>query len=1006
MRAAKLKMILLAVPYVLRRAGKKSHEIRKNIKRFNCTVQVQLQDGSIGRYYNFRNGIVHSSAGIASRPDISVIFRDLDTALRFLSPNPSRGEIVHAAKNFRAMVVGRDDVAVWFLQLMNKVGMQGTEFGTKMPDGTMRYTTNTNGGVLFVYVKDGRIIRMTPIEFDSSDAPSWSIQARGKTFAPRRTSTVTPHGVAWKSMVYSDKRNLYPMKRVDWDPNGERNPQNRGKSGYVRISWDEALDIVSSEIKRMKKEYGPGAITIPVPSHHQWGNVGYYLSALLRFGNLIGFTRVHQNPDSWEGWYWGAAHHFGSTLRVGLPSFYGTVEDCLKEAEMMVFWSSDPESTNGIYAGFEGTQRRLWAKELGIEFVHIDPHYNPTAQLLGGRWIPIRAGTDAALAIAIMNVWMTEGLYDKDYVATRTSGFKEWQDYVLGESDRIAKTPEWQESETGVPAEVCRALARAWAKKKTYLGAGGLGNGWGGACRTATGSQWARSMILMMAMQGWGKPGRNFGNMQFATPLDGSFYFPGYAEGGISGELAFTAAAINNYQKMPHVLTMNPVKQMIPRQRLPEAIVEGHSKGYAWDGTSMEGQFTPFEYPLPGYPRVHMIYRYGSTSFGTICESTRFLDYYRHPSVETVVNQSIWFEGDARFADIILPACTSFERWDISELANCSGYIHHNQFQVNHRLITLQHKCIEPLGESKSDYQIFLDILTRLGLGAMFSEGCSELDWCKRIFESADVAGHVSWKEFAKKGYFVVPAPPENLRDPVAYRWYVEGRQKDTPEPNPLPSQFNEQFGMGLETQTGKIEFVSSSLRRLNINHPNEERPALNRYIPSWEGPNTKKLSEKYPLQMISTHPRYSFHTQGDAKDSTINDVFDHRVLIDGYYYWVMRINPADAERRGITHQDVIKAYNDRGAVLFAADVSALVPEGQLKTFESSADLDLIDDGEQWIDRSGNANLITPRRPQVKDTEGMANNSCLVQVEKWAGRGKPVLQMQKMETVSASQAVA
>lgn len=211
---------------------------------------------------------------------------------------------------------------------------------------------------------------------------------------------------------------------------------------------------------------------------------------------------------------------------------------------------------------------------------------------------------------------------------------------------------------------------------------------------------------------------------------------------------------------------------------------------------------------------------------------------------------------------------------------------------------------------------------------------------------------------------------------------------------------------MGLETQTGKIEFVSSSLKRLNINHPNEERPALNRYIPSWEGPNTKVLSEKYPLQMISSHPRYSFHTYSDAKDSTINDVFDHRVLIDGYYYWVMRINPADAERRGIKHYDVIKAYNDRGAVLFAADVSALIPEGQLKTFESNADLDLIDDGGQWIDRSGNANLITPGRPQVKDTEGMANNSCLVQVEKWAGRGKPVLQMQKMETVSASQAVA
>ena len=309
---------------------------------------------------------------------------------------------------------------------------------------------------------------------------------------------------------------------------------------------------------------------------------------------------MHLNPDSWEGWYWGAQHHFGNSLRVGVPGTYGTVEDCLKECEMMVFWSSDPETTSGAYAGSEGTQRRLWAKELGIEFVHIDPHCTPTAQLLGGRWIPIRPGTDAALAAAIMQVWVCEGLYDKEYVEKRTTGFDAWRDYLLGKDDGLPKTPEWQEAETGVPAHVVRALARAWGRKKTYLGAGGAGAGLGGACRTATGAQWARSMILMMAMQGWGKPGINFGNLQGSTPLDFTFYFPGYAEGGISGDLVWTASAISNYERMPHVLTMNPVKQMIPRQRFPEAIIEGKCKGYLFDGSSLEAQFAPFEYPMPG----------------------------------------------------------------------------------------------------------------------------------------------------------------------------------------------------------------------------------------------------------------------------------------------------------------------------------------------------------------------------------------------------------------------
>src|SRR4029453_12280352 len=159
-----------------------------------------------------------------------------------------------------------------------------------------------------------------------------------------------------------------------------------------------------------------------------------------------------------------------------------------KEAEMIVFWSCDPESTNGAYAGFEGTPRRLWAKELGIEFVHIDPHCNPTAQLLGGRWIPIRPQTDAALAQAIMHVWVTERLYDQDYMAARTTGFAEWKASLLGGTDGMPKTPEWQGAETGVPAKDVRALARLWGNRKVYLSVGAIGTGFGGACRGGAGN--------------------------------------------------------------------------------------------------------------------------------------------------------------------------------------------------------------------------------------------------------------------------------------------------------------------------------------------------------------------------------------------------------------------------------------------------------------------------------------------------------------------------------------
>jgi len=983
MKRMKLKTILFGLAFVLKRTASKYPAFLQQMRLHNCVVQIRLKDNSLGRYFTFNNGQVTSKDGIHAQPDITMVFNDLPTALKFLSVTVNQADVIHAAKNFKVMVLGPDKLVVWFMQLMNQTQTIGMKYGIPMRDGTMRYTTNTGGGPLFVYVREGRIIRMTPIDFDESDAPSWSITARGKTFTPWRRSVVTQYTLASKSQVYSDKRILYPMKRVDYDPHGERNPQNRGISSYERITWDEALDIVSGEIKRQKREHGPGSIAIAHPSHHQWGNINYYFSSMLRFGNLIGFTRLTQNPDSWEGWYWGAQHHFGNSLRVGLPGFYGTVEDCLKEAEMMVFWSSDPESTNGIYAGFEGTQRRLWLKKLGIELVHIDPQCNSTAQLMGGKWIAPRPGTDPAMAAAIMYVWITEGLYDKDYVEKRTTGFDQWAAYLQGEDDDVPKTPEWQEEETGVPASTVRALARSWGRKRTYLGAGGLGTGWGGACRTSTGSQWARSMILMMAMQGWGKPGINFGNMQMGVPHDYRFYFPGYAEGGISGDLVFTGSAINNYNRMPHLLTMNPVKQMIPRQRLPEAIVNGCTEGQVWDGTSLEAQFDTFKYPMPGYSRVHMLYKYGSSIMGTLAESKRYIEMFRHPSLECIVSQAIYMDGDALFADVLLPVCTGVERWDIGETAGCGGYIHDNQTQVNHRTIVLQHKCIDPLGESKSDYQIFADILSRLGLGAMFTEGCSELDWCKRVFDSSDLPDQISWADFMKKGYYVVPTEPESTRDPVSMRWYAEDRQKDEPEPLPLPSQFADEFGKGLSTQSGKIEFVASSILRAD---PNPERPAVNRYIPSWEGLQTKELVGKYPLQMITPHPRYSFHTQNDGKDNTINDIEDHRVLVDDYYYWVMCLNPIDARARGINHHDLVRVFNDRGSVICAADVSQLVSSGVVKGWESCAVYDPIQTQHGLVDRGGCLNLITSSRPQVKGTQASAPNACLVQIELWENK--------------------
>jgi trimethylamine-N-oxide reductase (cytochrome c) len=220
---------------------------------------------------------------------------------------------------------------------------------------------------------------------------------------------------------------------------------------------------------------------------------------------------------------------------------------------------------------------------------------------------------------------------------------------------------------------------------------------------------------------------------------------------------------------------------------------------------------------------------------------------YQSPKLEFVVNQSIYMEGEAQFADLVLPACSNFERWDIGEWAAPQGYGLHKASGLNHRIIVLQKKCIEPLGESKSDYEIFSMAAQKLGFFDRYTQGgLTEIEWVKRMFAASDLPKYVSWDDFEKKGYFVVPMQIEYKSTP-ALRWFAEGRKKDTPDTGPaggaiqgLPDRAGD-----LDTQSGKIEFESQSLKRFAPN--DKERPPVPAYIPSWEGHHTLELNPDTP---------------------------------------------------------------------------------------------------------------------------------------------------------------
>ena len=366
----------------------------------------------------------------------------------------------------------------------------------------------SNGGAIRVYVKDGRIVRTRPLVYDDNDPSTWKMNIDGRTFSPFRKACLSAYTITEGMRVYSEDRIKYPMMRVDFDPNGERHPENRGRSAYKKISWDEALDIVAGEIKRVQTEYGPEALMSLTSSHHNSGNIGYRTNTWHRFFNILGFTEVLDNPDSWEGWHWGATHAYGFFWRLGMPEPYDMLEDCLKNTDLIVFWGNDAGSTHGVYGGSEASVWRIWLKELGKKMIFIDPYCNYTAVVMGDKWIAPRPGTDAAMGLAIAYIWLKDDTYDKEFIKNRTIGFDEFRKYILGEDDGIPKTPQWAAEKCAVPARTIVSLAREWASKRTMLSAGARG-GESGACRQAYATEWARIMVLLQAMQGMGKPGVN-----------------------------------------------------------------------------------------------------------------------------------------------------------------------------------------------------------------------------------------------------------------------------------------------------------------------------------------------------------------------------------------------------------------------------------------------------------------------------------------------------------------
>jgi anaerobic selenocysteine-containing dehydrogenase len=830
-----------------------------------------------------------------------------------------------------------------------------------------------DGNPSVVDVNNGKIVRIRPLQFDwkydKKSLNSWKMEARGKVLEPGMKTLIPPFSLAYKKRAYSPNRILYPLKRVDWDPDGDRNAENRGKSSYVRISWDEALDIIVSELKRIKEKYGPEAVLAQADGHGE-GKVIHanHGSANKLLSLLGGYTLQIRNPDSWEGWAWGAKHVWGMEPVGEMGMTSNVVPDISENTELLLFWGCDPETTPWGFNGQMSSRLCYWWTELGIKSIYICPDVNYGAAIHADKWIPILPNTDAALQLAIAYVWINEGTYDKQYVATHTYGYEKFEEYVLGKEDGTPKTPAWAAEKTGIPEWTIKALARDWASKATTTAHSNGGPG----IRSPYSTENGRLEVLLLAMQGLGKPGNHFVKMiEFGLelmfhskcPMPPGVVYPQMLrpEYNVMEVKSARAKAFESKgearSELEKLLTPAPINptQFIPKDLIHEAIL---NPPISWYGNStfpgnLEDQFVKYTYPAEGCSEVHMIWT--DTPCWITCwnDSNSFIKALRSPKIEFILAQHPWLENDCQFADIILPVSTKLEEKDIT------ADVENGQFHV----VFGGGKCIESVGESKSDYEIVCMIAEKFGLLEKYTGGKTVDEWVKLCFENSGIQDLTTYEEFEEKGYYVVPTDTEWKKHPAGMIEFYED-----PDNHPL------------KTPSGKIEFLSQNLAK---HFPDDkERPPVPHWIERGESHDERLSSErakKYPLLIMSNHGRWRVHAQCDDISWTREAPTCKVKGPDGYKYEPLWMNAADAAARGIENGDVVKVYNERGAVLGGAYVTERMMPGVVY-MDHGARYDPIVPGE--LDRGGAINTITPHNTTSKKATGMVVSSFLVEVER------------------------
>jgi anaerobic selenocysteine-containing dehydrogenase len=600
--------------------------------------------------------------------------------------------------------------------------------------------------------------------------------------------------------VYHPQRLLYPMKRIG----------KKGKGEFVRISWDEALATVTGRFKQIAaSNEGPQAI---LPYSYA-GTMGKLQGSSLdrRFFHRLGASLLDRTICATAG---------AAGCDVTLGTRAAIDPEAVNRSRYIVNWGSNTSVTN----------IHLWtimhqARKRGARIVTIDPYRSPTASR-SDWWLPIRPGTDAALALAMMHILFRDGLEDRDYLERYCLGGAELRNRALNEY-----APERVSPITGIPVADIETLTHEYATSIAQRGGPSFIRLNYGLQRHGGGAMAVRAITCLPAVVGaWRHAG---GGALLST----------------SKLSPFNAAALERPDLIPKgTRTINMVQ-------LAEALNNELAS-----------------------PPVKALYVYNANPAAVCPDQSRVLAGLRRDDLFTVVHEQ--FQTDtADYADILLPATTQLEHFDIH-----SAY--------GHLYIQTNEAAIAPLGEAKSNNHVF-----RLLARAM--------DFENELFDVPD-------EELARQSLHVNglpnPYPPREAFEGIS----LDRLQREGPIRLSLPKDYAPFAEGKFGTPSGKCELYCPALAAAG-------KDPLPCYVPPHEDPLTRPdLARRFPLQML-TPPESSFLNSSFVNIDSLRKAAGEPTL---------RIHPDDAGKRRINDGQWVRVFNDRGSFRAKAIVGEIVKPG------------------------------------------------------------------------------